>query len=217
MIIIMHELKKILLENIPETEHSKVDLEDDDCIYRKFYFDYLPNESAKRALMLFPNGEELYIRYLKIKSGLTKKVNISDDNLVELVSKYLIGMKTFLQYDNDDKTINFIESVDKIEIASKLQSFGVGENILHKNIYGSISEYLLDELPDDDAVLLLYDWSLEKTSWFTVTAYFLESFLNSIKDKNNGLSQAFDLWLSGKSDHYWILNNNLTSKIVLCK
>ncbi|TMO00644.1 hypothetical protein [Pseudoalteromonas sp. S558] len=209
-------LEDILLKNLPDTEWGDVDLSDDDCIYRKFYFDYLSNEQAFEALSLFPNSKMLFNKYLAIKSGIINKEKISDGELVDIVKKYLSDVSVFLEHDNDYLTIDFIENISSIKVSPEKINFKSGENKLHSNIYGSISEYLIDELPDDDAVLLLYDWSLEKTRWATVSAYFLNSFIGLENSKS--LDAAFSLWKSENSNSYWAENSQFSANgVVYCK
>lgn len=216
MSTIIHALEQILLKALPDIEHSGIDLSDDDCIYRKFYFDYLTDEQAFEAFLLFPNPMILYNKYIAIKSGITNKQKVSDAELVQIIEAYFSDSRLFLEHDDDFLTLEFIEGLSSIEIAPEKINFRSGENKLHSNIYGSISEYLLDELPDDDATLLLYDWCLEKTQWVTVVAYFLSSFIKL--ENSRCLNAAFLLWQSDNSNAYWAQNCKLSvNGIVYCK
>jgi len=209
-------LEGILLKTLPDTERGDVDLSDDECMYRKFYFDYLSDEQAFEALSLFPNSNMLFNKYLAIKSGIINKEKISDEELVDIIKKYLSDVSAFLEHDNDFLTIDFIDNISSIKVSPENINFKSDENKLHSNIYGSISEYLIDELPDDDAVLLLYDWSLEKTRWATVTAYFLSSLIGLENSKS--LDAAFSLWKSENSNSYWAENSQLSPNgVVYCK
>lgn len=210
---LIEKLEEILRPYLSKDEQTSLDLSDDDCIYRKFYFDKLSKDDAKKALLLYPHGEKLYSKYLEILEGFKNNQSISDSVLCDLVGKHLSAIVTIMQKDEDKEAINFILSIKEIKASDSLESFPMGKNILHKYVYGTISEFLLNELPDDDALWLLYDWSLEKSKWLTVSGYFLEDFI----DKTNLFKAGFELWLSRNNNHFWIEGNSFKNSSVLCK
>lgn len=215
---LIKKLEKILKKKLVDENLSEIDLSDDDCMYRKFYFDYLPEQTVHEALFLFPNGERLYEKYIDIINGITTSLIISDSELCTLVNKHLSASISIMDKSEDESAINFIQNFENIHIAADLEKFEPGKNSLHKYVYGAINEFILEELPDEDALWLLYDWSLEKTKWATVSAYLLEDFFDSISLKKNGIFEpGFKLWLSQNSNHYWAEDNSLSARNVLCK
>lgn len=215
---LMNELEDILKRYLSSEERDGLDLADDDCFYRKFYFDKVPEDAAKEALLLFPNGEALHQKYQEIRFGLGHKKVISDDELCVLTGEYLRAAVSIMEEDEDRDAISFINSVTDILAADKLEVFAPGNNLLHKFAYGAIGEFLLNDLPDDDALWLLYDWSLEKTKWITVPAYFLEDFIDeSLLPQKNLFRPGFDMWLTRNSNHYWADGNTFKGTKVLCK
>jgi hypothetical protein len=210
------KLEDILKRYLEEAELSDLDLSDDDCIHRKFFFDRLPEEAAREALLLFPNGESLFQKYLEILSGFKEQKNISNEDLCSVVKNYLESSSTLME-EEDEEAIEFIKAYQQVKIADSMERFEPGRNLLHKHAYGAVSEFLLNELPDDDALWILYDWSLEKTKWVTVSAYFLEDFLAGASVPSGLFKPGFELWRTGNSNHYWAEGNSFSGRNVLCR
>ncbi|WP_444929142.1 hypothetical protein ACJJIF_15020 [Microbulbifer sp. SSSA002] len=215
---LINELENILKRYLPEAEQAGLDLSDDNCPYRKCYFEKLPSEAAKEALFLYPNGKSLYKKYQEILNGKESKKLISDNELCGLVRDHLKSIVDIMDENEDEKAIKFILAIDDISIAESLEQFAPGENLLHKYVYGAIGEFLLNELPNDDSLWLLYDWSLEKSKWVTVSAFFLEDFIDeSLLHKKNFFRPGFNLWLTRNNNHYWAVGNKFVGNSVLCK
>jgi len=211
---LISQLEKILKDNLIDHDIDSINIRDDDSIYRKFYFDYLPEKAAKEALYLFPNGKNIYKKYSAIISRFSAPTIITDLELTLLIQQYLEASAKILDQNEDKEVIEFIDNLDGINAIEQMPNFKPGDNILHKFVYGAISEYILENLPDDDAYWLLYDWSLEKTKWATVTAYLLEDLLdNKEKDMFNC---GFKLWESRNSNRYWAERNNFSTNAVYC-
>lgn len=215
MFDIIRDLERLLKQHLTDVDTTALDLSDDDCLYRKFYFDSLPGEAVKEAFDLYKNSEILYSKYLEISNGFKSTTRLSDSRLCRVVSDHLHATVSIMDEDEDKDAIGFIRSIDGVESSALLEQFSPGSNVLHKYVYGSIREYILNELPDNDALWLLYDWSLEKTKWATVSAYLLESFFESCP--TDIFKPGFQLWLSKNNNYYWADGNRLDSKKVLCK
>ena len=113
--------------------------------------------------------------------------------------------------------MSLLNLLPELELPKLMKGFNPGENVLHKHVYGAISDFLIDVLPDDDAIWLLYEWSLEKTKWTTVSAYFLEEMIDVELPKKDFFRSGFELWLSGNCNNYWALSNKLSSGKIVCK
>lgn len=215
---LIHKLEEILKRYISEDEALSLDLSDDDCIFRKFYFDKIPPDAAKEALLLYPNGEVLYRKYLAIINGFKDNLKISDSDLCGLVREHLQVVVSIMDEDEDEDAIDFIQSITEVSAADSDEHFKPGQNLLHKYVYGAVGEFLLNELPDDDSLWLLYDWSLEKTKWITVSAYFLEGFLDdTLLSKSDFFKPGFELWASNNNNRYWSEGNTFKTNNVKCK
>ena len=210
------KLESILKLNLPKCDSTKINLSDYKSDYRKTYFDHLPDAAVHEACMVFNEGEVLYKKYLEIIEGIEQEKNIEDMRLSVLVGEYL-ELNVNLMGDDDKEVVACIRSADRVEVAEKIEKFEVGKNTLHKHVYGAVSEYLINTLPNNDAIWLLYEWSLEKTKWSTVSAYFLEEFVNNDLPAKNFFRPGFELWLSGNSNNYWAMSNDLSKNRVVCK
>lgn len=211
---LIKKLEDILKQHVADEDIEQIDLSDDDCVYRKFYFDSLPEDAARDALFLFPYGQRLYHKYSEILKGVNFPNYISDLDLCALVGKYLNSTVSIMDDDEDKEAIKFINSIDGVEPYDVFEPFDPGKNLLHKFVYGSITEFIINELPDDDSLWLLYDWSLEKTKWATVSAYLLEDFFDN--SFANIFKPGFELWFSRNSNRYWAEGNTFNSKKVFC-
>jgi len=210
------DFENILKRFLSEKDSAIIDLSDNNSVYRKSFFDIIPSHVVEEVFDGCPEGEVLHKKYLEIIDGTKKQKSVDDGNLCKLVDEYLLS-NIEIMGDEDSDAIDCIRSADKVEIAKNSKNFNNGDNILHKYVYGAVSEFLLNSLPDNDAVWLLYDWSLEKTRWITVTAYLLEEYMESDLTKKDLFKPGFELWLSGNSDSYWVQSNDITNKKIFCK
>lgn len=203
------EFEEILRACIPGGDRLDIDLGDDNDPYRRFYFDHLSEEGVKAAFSLFPNSSILYSRYLSILDGLGGDA-IGSNDLCSVVDDYLQSAAMLMDTGSDE--LGFIRNCPGVFPAQEEGNFGTERiNQLHRQAYGTFASFVVDNLPDEDALWLLYDWSIEKTRWSTVSAYFLETEFNDSRIAGTDFFKAgFDLWRTRNSDRYWAENNALT-------
>ena len=210
------KLESILKRHVPSLGSTEIDLSKYDSAYRKTYFDHLPTTAVREAFMVFTGGEILHKKYLEIVEGMSTQKNINDSALCTLVEEYL-RVSIDIMGKEDKDAVEFIKSAAGVGTAEVNERFNPGENVLHKHVYGAISDFSIDVLPDDDAIWLLNEWSLEKTKWTTVSAYFLEEMIDVELPKKDFFRSGFELWLSGNCNNYWALSNKLSSGKIVCK
>ncbi|WP_221274637.1 hypothetical protein [Thaumasiovibrio subtropicus] len=214
MSVIKDGLEQLLKPYLHQNERDTLDLYDESCPYRDIFLDILSEKDTKSALCLYPNGEILYGKYLEICKYQQKQANASKDEIENVVKSYTNQYKELLLEYSYNEAANFIDRIVSIEPVAHTPEFNVGENIIHRYIYGCIGEVVIDDMPACESIDLLYNWSLKKTGWITVTAYFLETFFNedAIPSRQpNYFEPAFKLWCYRYSNKYWAKGNDLLS------
>lgn len=220
MSLLIEKLEEILKRYISREDGAELDLTDDDCSFRRFYFDFLPIDAAEEALNLFPNGERLFEKYSNIVKFKEEAIQLSNDELCDLVNTHLHNIAPIMDAPESRAIVQFITNNNKIYPAISKLELIPGSNVIHKHAYSAINEVILNELDDDDAYWLLYDWSLEYSKWATVAAYFLSDFINLSEYVNMrpiNFEAGFKLWCSRNNNNYWLENNLLSSGKIMCK
>ena len=219
MSLLIEKLEEILKKYISVEDSVELDLTDDDSSFRRFYFDFLPIEAAKEALLLFPHGESLFEKYLNIIKYKKAFIQLSDDELCDLVNAHLHGIAPIMDSPESHNIVQLIDNNNKVYPAAFKLELAPGSNVIHKHVYSAVNEIILNELDDDDAYWVLYDWSLEYSKWATVTAYFLSDYIDisEYEDMRTlNFEAGFELWCS-RNNNYWLENNQLNSGKVMCK
>ena len=213
---IINKMEEILKKHLKPEKHNDVDLSDYENHYRDFYFDYLSKQSAKEAIMLFPNSERLYTKYCHITEGYPNvSVKMSDQFYKETVTNYLKNSLLLMNKNEDDKAYQFLLNFKEVQIVDKKPNFETENNKLHMFAYGAITEFTINHLPEEDHFDIIYSWSYEKTHWGTMPAYLLEDYMeNDVLNNCDFFLPAFFLWLGANSNNYWAKDNSLDSDIV---
>ncbi|WP_298776260.1 hypothetical protein [uncultured Shewanella sp.] len=220
MSLLIEKLEEILKRYISREDGAELDLTDDDCSFRRFYFDSLPIDAAEEALKLFPNGDNLFKKYLNILKFKNEMIRLNDDELCDLVNAHLHNISPIMDSPESQSIVQLIDSNNKVYPAISKLELVPGSNVIHKHVYSAINEIILNELDDDDAYWILYDWSLEYSKWATVTAYFLSDYIDMSEYENMrpiNFEAGFKLWCSRNNNNYWLENNHLSSGKIMCK
>lgn len=214
-------MENILRPYLPLNEQDTLNLSDDDCIYRAFYFNNIPEELAKEAIFLFPNPEKLWERYKKV---LTPEKPLSSSELCDVVYDYLKSVAVIMEKQNLEEIIealDFINNLDRNMVLpdEELKEFERGKNKLHVSTYSTLSNFIIDEMPDDDAYWILYEWAIEQGHVATDACYLLQGYFESEWARDIPLfDSALKLWQSGNFKRYWLDENTFTNeaRVVYC-
>ena len=225
--IAMKKLEDILTRNLTIDQlENEFDLTDDDCEYRANYFDYLENkEDFLEAWQLYPEHEFFIARLEELEKCEQKNrvLGIYTIPKPELIKKYDIcieverHLKSILPIMDAEcnHIIKYLNNNPKI-VEAPPDVNPPQENILHTFVYGTIADFLVDNMPDEDPYWMLYDWAINRTKLATVAAYLLYPCFKKFNLPDDIFDAGFHLWQMDADANYWIKDNDLNSPIIYC-
>jgi len=219
--MIISKLEEILRPHIPANEQEGLNLSANDCVYRAFYFNNIPESSAKDAIGLFPDSEQLWSNYKKIT---TNTEILTSSELCDVVYDYLKSVALIMEKENraeNKDALNFINNLERSLVieSDKFETFTPKRNELHSFSYGTLANFIIDELPEDKAYWVLYDWAIEQGHVATDACFLLQKYFESGWFSDVPIfDAALKLHQSGNFNRYWVEGNSFhgSERRVLC-